>query len=90
MAEAPASESNNLSSPSYLQRTMLAEALQVKVTVVPLHTSGPASLDRSTAAEAKGMMMASILYVYRTLIQAVISLDPLLQGVSEIIPSHNY
>ncbi len=74
--------------PSYLQRATAAEALQVKVTVVPLHTSGPASLDRTTAAEAEEMMMASIFFFYRTSIQVVISLDPLLQVVSEIIPSH--
>ncbi len=73
--------------PLYLQRAPGAETLQVKVTVVPLHTSGPASLDRSTAAEAEGMMMTSILYFYRTSIQAVISLDPL-QVVSEILLSH--
>ncbi len=41
--------------PLYLQRAARAETLQVKVTVVPLHTSGPASLDRSTAAEAEGI-----------------------------------
>ncbi len=66
-AELP--EATNLLSPSYLQRAATkpaAEALHVKVTVVPLHTSGPASLDRSTAAEAEGMMMASILYFYST------------------------
>ncbi len=63
----------------YLQRVTVTEALQVKVTVVPLHTSDPASLDRSTAAEAEGMIMTSILYFYRTSTQAVISLDPLLQ-----------
>ncbi len=57
-------ESTKSDDPLYLQRTMPAEALQVKVTVVPLHTSGPASLDRTTAAEAKGMKMASILYFY--------------------------
>ncbi len=83
-------ESTKIDAPLYLQRTMPAEALQVKVTVVPLHTSGPASLDRSTAAEAEGMMMASILYFYRTSIQVVINLDPLLESVSEIIPSHRY
>ncbi len=41
--------------PLYDQRAVCAETLQVKVTVVPLHTSGPASLDRSTAAEAEGI-----------------------------------
>ncbi len=62
-AESP--ETTILLSPSYLQRAATnpaAETLQVKVTVVPLHTSGPASLHRSTAAEAAEMMMASILY----------------------------
>ncbi len=44
----------------YLQRTMPAETLQVKVTVVPLHTSGPASLDRSIAAEAEGIKFFSL------------------------------
>ncbi len=67
--EAEFPETTILLSPSYLQRAATkpaAEALQVKVTVVPLHTSGPASLDRPTAAETEGMTRASILYVYRT------------------------
>ncbi len=56
--------STKADNPLYLQRATAAEILQVKVTVVLLHTSGPASLDRSTAAEAEGMMMASIMYFY--------------------------
>ncbi len=47
-------DSTKADDPLYVQRTSSAEALQVKVTVFPLHTSGPASLDRSTAAEAEG------------------------------------
>ncbi len=41
--------------PLYVQRATCSGTLHVKVTVVPLHTSGPASLDRSTAAEAEGI-----------------------------------
>ncbi len=48
-------DSTKADDPLYVQQTTSAEALQVKVTVVPLHTSGPASLDRSTAAEAEGI-----------------------------------
>ncbi len=46
-------DSTKADDPLYAQRTTSAETLQVKVTVVPLHTSGPASLDRCTAAEAE-------------------------------------
>ncbi len=41
--------------PLYVQRATCSGTLQVKVIAVPLHTSGPASLDRSTVAEAEGI-----------------------------------